>query len=81
MASLNKTVRQTLMFVGISCKSFSFLLGIITLLIPALCAANTFSLIPPTLENKDFRELSSKDDYSDIWAMSQENMSSGFVTR
>ena len=38
----------TRIFAGISCRSFSFLAGNIILLIPALCAARTFSLIPPT---------------------------------
>jgi len=40
--------QRTLISAGTSCKSFSLRLGNITRVTPALWAANTFSLIPPT---------------------------------
>lgn len=43
---------------GSSERSFSFLRGSITLLSPALCAANTFSLIPPTGRTSPLKVIS-----------------------
>ena len=46
--STNSNDNFSLAFAGTSTRSFSFLFGRIMVVIPALFAASTFSLIPPT---------------------------------